>query len=209
MTLGRNLDVAESRRHPILRLFAATVVLLIIAVVAALFGGAVWLKHAMRDSLPQLDGQLRLRGLSAPVTVRRDQHGVPHIQAATLDDLFMAQGYVTAQDRLWQMDMARRMAGGDVSEILGPSFVKHDRIQRVLLIRDTAERIVANLSENDRRYFNDYARGVNIFIATHENNLPAEFRLLMYKPQPWQPVDSALIAMGMVQILDQRWDQKL
>lgn len=203
------MDVEESHKHPILRLFAVTILLLIIAVVAALFGGAVWLKHAMRESLPQLDGQLRLRGLSAPVTVRRDQHGIPHIQAATLDDLFTAQGYVTAQDRLWQMDMARRMAAGDVSEVLGPKFVKHDRMQRVLLVRETAEHIIANLSENDRRYFNDYAKGVNIFIATHEENLPAEFRLLVYKPQPWQPVDSALIAMGMVQLLDQRWDEKL
>ena len=110
----------KSRAAPILRLFVATIILLIVAAAAAVFGGAVWLRHAMRDSLPQLDGQLRLRGLSAAVTIRRDQHGVPHIQAASLDDLFMAQGYVTAQDRLWQMDMARRMAAGDASEILGP-----------------------------------------------------------------------------------------
>jgi penicillin amidase len=163
----------------------------------------------MRDSLPEVDGQLRLRGLISPVTVFRDGHGVPHIQAENLDDLFMAQGYVSAQDRLWQMDMARRMAAGDVSEILGSSFLDHDRMQRTLLIRETAERIVANLSENDRRYINDYTQGVNIFIATHEDNLPAEFRLLRYKPQAWQPVDSALIMMGMVQLLDQRWDQKL
>jgi penicillin G amidase len=195
--------------RPVLRLFVATIILLAIASAAAIFGGAVWLKRAMRDSLPQLDGQLRLRGLTAAVTVRRDQHGVPHIQADNLDDLFIAQGYVTAQDRLWQMDMARRMAAGDASEVLGPALVRHDRMQRVLLIRETAERIVANLSENDRRCFNDYAHGVNIFIATHQKNLPAEFRLLMYKPQPWQPVDSAMIALGMVQILDQRWDSKL
>jgi len=209
MTLGRNVDVDEHRRHPILRLFVATIILLIVATAALAIGGAVWLRHAMRDSLPQLDGQISLRGLTAPVTVRRDQHGVPHIQAASLDDLFMAQGYVTAQDRLWQMDMARRVAAGNVSEILGPGFVDHDRMQRILLIRETAERIVANLSQNDRRYFNDYAQGVNIFIATHQNNLPPEFRLLRYKPQQWQPVDSALILMGMVQMLDQTWDSKL
>jgi penicillin amidase len=209
MPLGRNVDVDQPRRHPILRFFVATILLLIVAVAAAAFGGAVWLKHCMRDSLPQLDGQLRLRGLAAAVTVRRDQHGVPHIQAASLDDLFMAEGYVIAQDRLWQMDMARRMSAGDTAEILGPSLVEHDRMQRVLLMRETAERIVANLSENDRRYLNDYAHGVNIFIATHYESLPAEFRLLKYKPQPWQPVDSALIVMGMAQILDQRWDSKL
>jgi penicillin amidase len=209
MPLGRNIEIDEPRRRPVLRFFVATIILLILAAVAVVFGGAAWLQHAMRDSLPQLDGQLRLRGLAAAVTVRRDQHGVPHIQAGNLDDLFMAQGYVAAQDRLWQMDMARRMSAGDVSEILGPGFVDHDRMQRILLFRETAERIVANFSENDRRYFNDYAHGVNIFIATHEDNLPAEFRLLRYRPQPWQPTDSALIALGMVQILDQRWDSKL
>lgn len=203
------MDLVEPRRHPILRLFLATIVLLAIAAAAATFGGAIWLKHAMRDSLPQLDGQLRLRGLTASVTVRRDQHGVPHIQAASLDDLFMAQGYIAAQDRLWQMDMARRINAGEAAEVLGPALVQHDRMERTLLMRETAERIIANLSENDRRYFNDYAHGVNVFMATHEDNLPAEFRLLMYKPRTWQPVDSALILMGMVQMLDQRWDSKL
>jgi penicillin G amidase len=209
MPLGRNVEVDLPRRHPVLRFFVALVLLLIIGAAAAVFGGALWLKSAMRESLPQLDGQLRLRGLSAAVTVRRDQHGVPHIQAATLDDLFMAQGYVTAQDRLWQMDMARRMAAGDVSEILGPSFVNHDRMERFLIMRETAEHIVANLSDSDRRYLNDYAHGVNLYVTTQYENLPAEFRLLKYKPQPWQPVDSALIVMGMAQILDQHWDEKL
>ncbi|MGC2162969.1 MAG: penicillin acylase family protein [Silvibacterium sp.] len=209
MPLGRNVEIEKRRSRPVLRGIVAVVILLIVATAAVVFGGTVWLKHAMRNSLPQLDGQVRLRGLDAAVTVRRDTHGIPDIQAANLDDLFMAQGYVAAQDRLWQMDMARRMAAGDVAEVLGPSLVEHDRIQRVLLIRQTAERIVAGLSENDRRYFNDYAHGVNIFIATHQDNLPAEFRLLRYKPGTWLPEDSALIMMNMVQILDQRWDSKL
>ena len=207
--IRRPSDLQAAHGRPILRLFVATVILLVIAGAAALFGGALWLKHAMYISLPQLDGQLHLRGLTDLVTVRRDRHGVPHIEAVNLDDLFLAQGYVTAQDRLWQMDMARRMAAGDASEILGPALVKHDRMQRVLLMRETAEHIVANLSDDDRRYFNDYAHGVNLFIESHQNNLPAEFRLLMYKPRPWQPVDSALIAISMAQILDQRWDSKL
>jgi penicillin amidase len=211
-TLGRGSREAKlpgRKSRPVLRLLIGTIVLLALAAGAAVIGGAVWLKRSMRDSLPQLDGQLRLRGLTSTVTVRRDTHGVPHIRAANLDDLFMAQGYVTAQDRLWQMDMARRMAAGNAAEILGPALVEQDRMQRVLLMRETAERIVARLSENDRSYFNDYAHGVNIFIATHEDNLPSEFRLLMYKPRPWQPVDSILIAMGMAQMLDQHWDMKL
>lgn len=209
MSLGRNVEVLEPRRRPILWFSIGTLILLAVVAGAALFGGAFWLRYAMRQSLPQLDGQIRLPGLVSAVIIRRDRHGVPHIQAAGLDDLLMAQGYVTAQDRLWQMDMARRFASGNTAAILGPAYVKHDRMQRTLLMRDTAEHIIANLSETNRRYFEDYARGVNAYINTHQNDLPAEFRLLVYKPRPWQPVDSALIMLDMIQLLDQRWDAKL
>src|ERR1700683_304327 len=78
-----------------------------------------WLRGAEKAALPVLDGELHVAGLSAPVTVRRDAHGVPHIDAATQDDLFLAQGYVTAQDRLWQMDVLRRASNGELAEILG------------------------------------------------------------------------------------------
>lgn len=210
MALGRSVQLEEEkRRHPVLRVFLGLVAFVIIALLIGVLGGAWWLRHAMRDSLPQLDGQVRLPGLSAAVTVRRDQHGVPHIEAATLDDLFEAQGYVSAQDRLWQMDMARRVAAGEIAELLGKRFVDHDRVQRVLQMRATAERMTASLPERDRRFFEDYARGVNIFIDSHRDHLPAEFRLLMYKPKPWQPVDSVLIGLSMVQILDEHWQDKL
>ena len=85
------------------------------------------------------------RDFPRPVTVRRDAHGVPHIDAATQQDLFVAQGYVTAQDRLWQMDAFRRNANGELAEVLGPSLVKHDTAQRVLQFRNTARRVYANL----------------------------------------------------------------
>ncbi len=106
----------------------------------------LWLRSATKAALPVLDGELHLAGLSAPVTVRRDAHGVPHIDAATQDDLFVAQGYVTAQDRLWQMDAFRRNSNGELAEIMGSSLVKHDKAQRVLQFRNTAQRIYANLS---------------------------------------------------------------
>ena len=210
MPLGRNVEVERDRRgHPVLRRAFVFFLLLVIAAAATLIGIGVWLRRTMHQSLPQLDGKLHLPGLSAPVMVRRDSHGVPHIQAANMDDLFMAQGYVTAQDRLWQMDMARRVAAGDAAEVLGPALVKHDRMERILRIRETAERMIAGLSPNDRKYFEDYARGVNAFIDTHEDNLPAAFHLLIYKPEQWQPVDSGLVLMEMVQMLDETWDQKL
>lgn len=206
---SRFAEQPPPRKHFVLRISVVVVAVLVIAIMVLAVGGTLWLKREMRATLPQLDGQVHVAGLSAPVMVRRDEHGVPHIEAANLDDLFTAQGYVAAQDRLWQMDMARRMASGDVSEILGASYVKHDRMERVLLIRETAEKMVASLSPKDRRYFEDYAKGVNDYIDTHEDDLPPPFGLLMYKPRPWRPTDSAAILMGMVQLLDQTWDSKL
>jgi penicillin amidase len=192
-----------------LKLFGWLFLALVVLVAAAIVGAGIWLKDAMRASLPQIDGATRLPGLSAEVIVRRDEHGVPHIEAANLDDLFVAQGYVTAQDRLWQMDMTRRYVAGDIAEILGKKAVPHDRAQRILGMRPLAERIVAAQSDRDRRFLDDYARGVNSYLAAHQQNLPAEFDFLMYKPKPWQPVDSALILLGMVQMEDERWEHKL
>jgi len=197
------------RKHPWLRLFAWLFVVIILLAAAAIGGGALWLKHAIRASLTQIDGSIQLSGLSAEVTVRRDEHGVPHIEAANLDDLFVAQGYVTAQDRLWQMDMTRRYVAGEIAEVLGKSLFAHDRVQRLLEIRPKAEQIVATLSDRDRRFLDDYARGVNAFITAHQDTLPAEFGLLMYKPKPWRPVDSVLILLGMVQMQDEHWPSKL
>ncbi len=163
----------------------------------------------MREQLPVLDGQLQLPGLSAPVLVLRDQHGVPHIQAASMPDLLEAQGFVVAQDRLWQMDMARRYAAGELAELLGNGVVEHDKVQRLLQIRPAAEHLTATMPEDQKWLFEAFARGVNAYIAANQDTLPAEFRLLGYRPRPWQPVDSWLIALNMVSRLDTLYPWKL
>ncbi|MGA2674265.1 MAG: penicillin acylase family protein [Terracidiphilus sp.] len=201
------LASGRKRRWPRILLWCAGSLLTLALLTAA--AGVLWLRAAERAALPVLDGDLHLAGLSAPVTVRRDAHGVPHIEAANQDDLFVAQGYVTAQDRLWQMDLLRRNANGDLAEILGPSLLEHDKAQRVLQIRTTARRIYANLPAADRARLDDYARGVNLFIGQHQNSLPAEFRLLFYRPQPWSGADSVSVGLMMVQMLDTHWDVKL
>ena len=173
-------------------------VLLTAAIAAAL----LYAFRMARSALPQLDGNVHISGLSAPVSVIRDEHGVPSIQAASLEDLFLAQGYVTAQDRLWQMDVIRRFAGGELAEILGPDLIKHDREQRILGMRQAARKSVELASPQDRRFFEAYARGVNAFIDSHQSALPLEFRLLRYKPRPWTPEDSTLIAAHMVKDLN-------
>ena len=186
---------------------AAACLILLVVLVAAL--GLWWLRWATRAALPVLDGDVRVAGLSAPVMVRRDAHGVPHIDAAGQDDLFLSQGYVTAQDRLWQMDLYRRNANGELAEVLGSALTNRDLSQRVFGFRKTAHRIYDNLPADDRRRFDEYARGVNLFINAHQDTLPVEFRLLKYKPRPWTGADSVSIGMMMVDMLDTHWDVKL
>ncbi len=195
--------------RPWLKVLAISVLLFLLLLALAIPAGVFWLKHAMRDSLPVLDGQERLVGLQTAVTVQRDSHGVPHIRANSMEDLIMAQGYVTAQDRLWQMDMARRSSAGELSELLGSKTVDHDRVQRVLQMRPTAERMAASLPEQELKYFDAYARGVNAFIDSHRDHLPAEFRLLAYSPRPWRIADSVVIGLSMVQTLDEHFPEKL
>jgi penicillin G amidase len=204
------VSAAQRRKLPLwVRIGAGLVISLLIVAAIGLAGSVAWLKDAMREQLPVLDGQLQLPGLSAPVVVRRDGHGVPHIQAANMEDLLEAQGFVVAQDRLWQMDMARRFASGELAELLGPSVVEHDKVQRILQIRPAAEHLTATMPEDQKRLFEAFARGVNAFIASHQDRLPAEFRLLGYKPRPWQPVDCWLVALNMVGRLDTLYPWKL
>ena len=161
-----------------------------------------WLNSIARSALPQLDGVAQVPGLSERVTVIRNGHGVPTIEASNLEDLFFAQGYVTAQDRLWQMDAMRRAAAGDLSEILGDDLLKHDREQRILGMREAARKALEVGSDQDRTRFEAYARGVNAFINSHRDHLPIEFRIVGYSPRPWTPEDSSLIAVQMVQELN-------
>ena len=139
-----------------------------------------------RQSLAPIDGSLRVPGLQAEVEVLRDRWGVPHIYAKNTDDLFFAQGYVQAQDRLWQMEMWRRIGDGTLAEILGPAAVARDRQARHLMYRgpfDDSE--FASYHPGGQRIFEAFARGVNAFIAQSRNNPPVEFKLTGIKPQPW------------------------
>src|ERR1700686_4382582 len=208
------LPLPEIRqRNPALRiLYYAAGVLLV-----ALIAGVCWLSSIAPSALPQLDCSISVPGISSKVRVVRDERGVPTIEAATLEDLFFAQGYVTAQDRLWQMDIMRRAAAGELSEVIGEDTLKMDREQRILGLRIAAEAAEKNISARDRAYFDAYARGVNAFLESHRDRLSLEFRLLCgpdllsllfhcpsteYQPRPWTVTDSLLVGARMVQDLN-------
>lgn len=186
------------RRSSLLRILLCVLLAAVLIVISAIGYGY----HVAHSALPQLDGRLQLAGLSAPVKVMRDGHGVPTIEASSFEDLFFAQGFVTAQDRLWQMDMMRRVASGELSEILGDVTLKYDREAKILGLREAAKKSLTMASTRDLVFFNAYANGVNAYIAAYRDHLPIEFRILGYTPKPWTPEDSVVIANEMVKDLN-------
>ncbi len=172
-------------------------------------GGSRWLYLRARASLPQLDGTIQVTDLSAPVEALRDARGVPHLRASSLQDLFFAQGYVTAQDRLWQMDLSRRLAEGELSEVFGERTLRLDVENRTLGFRQVSERALAELSPEARARLTAYANGVNAFIASHRDRLPIEFHLLNYQPRPWREIDSLGVALNMAKTLNTTWGRDL
>jgi len=182
-------------------MFWRAVTLIIAVLLAAVAGAVYW--FGLRP-LPETSGQIS-GPVSAAGTISRDARGVPHIQAATIDDALFLQGYAMAQDRLWQMDGLRRRAAGELSEIVGPVALESDRDARRLGIAHTAEFQEQNLSPEDRRVLAAFARGVNFFIDTHRGKYPLEFTLLGYTPKPWTVRDSVLAGMEMYRTLTTTW----
>ncbi|MEU1880605.1 penicillin acylase family protein [Streptosporangium sp. NPDC020072] len=175
-------------------MWLARVVTTLVVLCLALAGAGVL---AVRASFPQVSGDLKVKGLTGKVTVYRDKTGVPHIYADSSEDLFLAQGYVHAQDRFFEMDFRRHVTAGRLSEMFGPSTLPEDKAIRTMGWRRIAERELPMLSEQTRRYLDAYARGVNSWMEQHEGALgkSLEYGLLRltnsgYQPEPWTPVDS-------------------
>jgi penicillin amidase len=173
----------------------------------ALRGAAPWLARISRRRLSQIAGRLRLNGLQDAVEVIRDRWGVPHIYARNTADLFYAQGFVHAQDRLWQMDFQRRLASGRLAEVLGGRALPVDRWLRILGFRRVAE-VEADLTPPEVRIeLEAYAAGVNAWIAC--GRFPIEFTLLRYRPEPWLPADSLVWAKMISWSLSFNWESEL
>lgn len=175
----------------------------VVAIVA--FIGFTWF---MNKSKPEIDGELSLNVLDEDVTVTRDDKGIPHIFAKTDADLYRAQGYVQAQDRLFQMDLARRQASGRLSEIIGEATIDTDKHFRTFSLREAAEKSLSIYDRESRQVLEWFADGVNAFItqAKENNTLSYEFALLGYEPEEWSVVDSLTIGKYMAYDLGGNWN---
>ncbi|MBK7597866.1 MAG: penicillin acylase family protein [Acidobacteria bacterium] len=137
--------------------------------------------------LAQTTGTIRLKGLQKAVKILRDEWGIAHIYAETQDDLFFAQGFVAAQDRLWQMDLWRRQGEGKLSEVIGPSAVERDKFARLLRYRGDMKTEYESYAPDAKQIIEAFVRGVNANIEISKNRLPIEFQLTGVKPEPWTP----------------------
>lgn len=166
-----------------------------------LLGAAYW--YAWRP-LPETSGTIAAP-IHGPATITRDSLGVPHIKASSWEDAIFLQGFVMAQDRMWQLDAARRFAGGELAEIAGPAALEGDRDARRLRMAKIADAQSQNLAPATRAIFAAYARGVNYYLETHRGRLSLEFTLLNYEPRPWRLRDSLLAALEINRELTNSW----
>jgi penicillin amidase len=149
---------------------------------------------------------IQMTGLRDRVTVRRDERGIPYIEAKNDEDLYFAQGYVTASDRLWQMDLWRRLIRGELAEVLGKPVLNQDKLHRTLGFGRIIDATATKLTPEMRTVLEAYARGVNAFIESRTSqNLPPEFLILQYKPKPWLPADSLSVGKLLYEILSDSW----
>jgi len=191
--------IAEVRRI----LFAVNILIALVAIVAA--SVYYWIFYR---ALPEISGSVPAF-VARNVVVERDSLGVPHIKAQSAEDALFVNGYVTAGDRMWQMDTLRRVAAGELSEILGPTTLELDREARRLRLRRIAEQQYAALGVEEKKELAAYARGVNAYIEAHRGRYGFEFRLLRYDPRPWTITDSLLIGLQMFRTLASDWKTKL
>jgi penicillin amidase len=182
--------------------------LAVLALIACVIVGGLGI-YTVRRAFPQVSGTLVVPGLSAPVEVIRDRWGIPHIYARSERDLFFAQGFVHAQDRLWHMELNRRTASGRLSEIFGEVTLETDRFLRTIGLRRVAEAHLAGLNPRTRATLEAYAAGVNAFIAGARGRLPIEFVILRFAPDAWTPADTLAFGKLMAWVLGGDWRAEL
>ncbi len=179
---------------------------LFIVFVLLLTSSACWAQQIA----PKIDQTVSLAGLKDAVIVRRDERGIAYIEAKNDADLFFAQGYVTAQDRLWQMDLYRRVARGETAEIFGNTVLEEDKRWRKFGFAAIAEETVKNTPAENRAALENYALGVNAYIQTlDDKTIPVEFQMLQYRPRDWTAADSLVVSKIFDDALSNSWRMDL
>jgi penicillin amidase len=186
-------------KHVLIGLMSAFGVLIVIAAIA--------ITVFLRGSAPQLDGTVRLAGLSAPVSVTRDSLGVPAVTAANRVDAARVLGFLHAQDRFFQMDLMRRLAAGELAALVGSAAVKVDQEHRLFRLRAVAREVLAQATSRQRAAFDAYAAGVNAGLAALKAR-PFEYAILRQRPQLWRPEDSVLVIFAMYFDLQDAYDRR-
>ena len=180
--------------------------LAVVFLVFTCLSGSIWAQSAESAA----KNSVAIKGIKDQIVIRRDERGIPYIEAKNDEDLYFGQGYATAQDRLWQMDLFRRTARGELAEVLGagPNDValQQDKLHRTYGFTQTAEAEYAKASPRARAMLEAYARGVNAYAASlNPKSMPPEFQLLQYQFRPWTPVDSFAVVKIFFEALSDTW----
>jgi penicillin amidase len=182
-------------------------VLLSVTIAATILTGRFPRAASPAQPAPQT---ITIPGLRDRVAVRRDERGIPYIEAANDQDLYFAQGYITASDRMWQMDLLRRTVRGELSEIFGANTLASDKTHRTLGLASVIDESAKRLPPNLKLAMDAYANGVNAYIdSLNDNNTPAEFRILQFKPRHWVPADSLAVGKLLAEFLSNTWQLDL
>lgn len=178
--------------------------------VIAIVGAFIYANYLLGKAKPEVEGTIAIDALQEEVIVTTDGDGVPHIQAENNHDLYMAQGFVQAQNRMFQMELSRRQASGELSELIGEATVDQDKYFRALGLRRAAEKSYDLYSDEAKEVLQYFADGVNAYIehATETNTLPVEFMFIGANPEPWTPLDSLTIGKYMAFDLGGHWERQ-
>jgi len=188
-----------------MKLLKKILIVLAVSIAVVIAVSAIALRHVTRRALPDYNQTVQSPFLQEEVTVYRDSLAIPYIFAKNESDLYFAVGYVMAQDRLWQMDLLRRVTMGRLSEIFGEDMVENDHLLRALRIPEKSTMVLADIEPAVMKALEAFSKGVNHYIENHQNKLPVEFTVLGYKPEPWQPMHSVNLIGYMAWDLSGAW----
>ncbi|MCK4763157.1 MAG: penicillin acylase family protein [Candidatus Aminicenantes bacterium] len=187
------------------RILTGFIIVLLLSIIAAL----IFRYHIANRAIPDYNRQVELRGMKDKVTVYRDRFAVPHIYARNEEDLYRAVGYVSAQDRLWQMDLMRRATTGRLAEIFGAEFVETDLLMRSLRMSEKSNLMLKKMDPEIIPAVEAFVDGVNQFIEENKDKLPPEFAILGYEPEKWELYHSLNLAGYMAWDLTFAWDMEV